>query len=420
MRRPRLNAALAGVIAASVLVPGCSRAQTKSDAPVGSQKPDVRIDLSAHGLPKGFFEADADTKCGNQIIGYRFVVWLDNDTVAVGFNTSPNCRPAPDRKVNGLARIVVFSSSGVVKAERDIPYPADGYGEIVAQGEAGPGPSGTILFRVQSVNLDAEGRNESKSGIVLLDTGLKDVGRLDRFLEQTTFVNHALVFQDGNIRTYSVFDRVPLAQPKQWQQDWPVGARDRKFGEYGVAFMVCQQELRPNEYVSTGIVYAGAKQRCAMTAEGEDRRPWTVPLRDGETASVVGLLADGAVVGNINVKDRNAGKLVLWRKDQPTESLPWIPDKYCGSMQSATADLSRYAAFASDNCNDVAGLMRLLGVGHSATDVGRLMIFDRGSQKAISDRAFPKNARAALCPDGLRYAAFEAGELRIYSLPRAK
>ncbi len=418
MRSSKLNVALAGVIAAGALVPGWSRAQTKSEAAAGAPKPDVRIDLSTHGLPKGFFQPDADTKCGNQIIGYRFVVWLNDDRVAVGFNTSPNCRPSPDRKVNGSARILVFDATGVLKAERDIPYLADGYGELVAQGEAGPGPSGTLLFRVQSVNLDAEGRNESKSGILLFDADLKDVDRLDRFLEQATFVNHALVFQDRNTRTYSVFDRVPLRQPKQWQQDWPVDARDRKFGEHGVAFIVCQQELRPNEYVSTGIVYAGARQRCTMTAEGEDRRPWAVPLRDGETASIVGLLADGTVVGNISVKDSDAGKLVIWRKDQPIETLPWIPDKYCGSVESGTANMSRYAVFASDNCHDVGGLLRILGVGHSTTDSGRLMIFDRESQNAITDRTFPKNARAALSPDGLRCATFEAGQLRIYSLPR--
>lgn len=420
MLSPKLNVALLGVIAASVLAPGCSRAQTKTEADAGAPKPEVRIDLSAHGLPKGFFQPDADTKCGNQIIGYRFVVWLNDDRVAVGFNTSPNCRPSPDTKVNGSARIIVFSATGVVHAERDIPYLADGYGELVAQGEAGPGPSGTLLFRIQSVNLDAEGRNESKSGILLLDDDLKDLGRLDRFLEQTTFVTHALVFQDRNTRAYSIFDRVPLAQPKQWQQDWPVDARDRKFGDRGVAFMSCQQELRPNEYVSTGIVYAGAKHRCTMTAETEDQRPWTVALRDGETASIVGVLADGAVVGNINVKDSSAGKLVIWQKDKPMETLPWIPTTYCGSVEGATADMSRYAVFASDNCHDMGGLMRLLAVGHSASDVGRLMIFDRKSEKAITDRTVAKNARAALSPDGQRYASFEDGELRIYALPKPK
>jgi hypothetical protein len=34
------------------------------------------------------------------------------------------------------------------------------------------------------------------------------------------------------------------------------------------------------------------------------------------------------------------------------------------------------------------------------------------------NQRFPKNGRAALSPDGLHYASFEAGELRIYSLPK--
>ena len=127
--------------------------------------------------------------------------------------------------------------------------------------------------------------------------------------------------------------------------------------------MVCQQELRPNEYVSTGVVYAGAKQRCTMKAEADDGQVWTVPLRDSETASIVGLLSDGSVLGNINVKGSNAGQLVIWKRGQPIETLRWVPDKYCGSVESATADISRYAAFASDNCNDLGGLFRILGIG---------------------------------------------------------
>src|SRR5947209_2823571 len=195
MRTTRMNVALAGVIAASLQLPGLSSGQTKHyGAAVGEPKPDVQVDLIARGLPKAFFQHDADAKCGNQIIGYRFIVWLNDDRVAVGFNTSPNCRLSPNRKVNGSARVLVFTARGILKAERDIPYPADGYGEVVAQGEAGSGPSGTLLFRMQSVNLDEGGRNQSESGILLLDAELKDVGRIDRFLEQTTFVGHALVF----------------------------------------------------------------------------------------------------------------------------------------------------------------------------------------------------------------------------------
>ena len=194
----RLSVIVQLVIASSLLA-GCSSIQKSSSSEqtdIGPP-PDVHVALNGYGLPAGFFQPDADTKCGSQIIGYRFVVWLNDETVAVGFNVSPNCRQSPDRKVDGLARILVFNSSGVLKAKRDLPYLADGNGELVAQGEARTGPDGTLLFRIESVNIDEKGRNESKSGIRLLDSNLKDVAELDEFLEQTTFVKNALVFQKG-------------------------------------------------------------------------------------------------------------------------------------------------------------------------------------------------------------------------------
>jgi hypothetical protein len=383
------------------MLSGCSPAKSTKEPPA-----DVSVNLSAHGLPKGFFQADAE-KCAHEIISYRFVVWLDNESVAVGFNTSPNCRMSPGRKVDGLARVLVFSLTGELKANRDIPYLADGNGELVAEGEASAGPGGTILFRVESVNLDPEGRQESKSGVLLLDPKLQDVARIDRLLEQVTFVDHALVFQQGftlgQLRTYDILDGSPPSEKRQWRQDWPVNARDRKFGEHGLAYMVCQQELRPNDYVATGVVYAGAKQRCTLTVEGEDRNAWSASLRDGETAEVLALLADGSVLGQVRGKESNAGQLVIWRKDQTAEVLPWVPKGLCASLQSATADISRYAAFAT--CDD-------------QSDHGRWIVFDRRSQTPIADHAFPKNGRAALSPDGMRYATFESGELRIYSLPK--
>lgn len=403
INRPHWKATLTvSVVVIGCLLFGCLRTHTKAEPePV----PDIRIDLSTLGLPRGFFSIKDEGP--RTVIGYRFVVWLNPDEVVVGFNTSPNSRVAPDRKVDGSARLLLFRLNGELKAKRDITYLADGYGEIVAEGEAREGPKGTLLFRIQSVNLDKQGRNESKSGVLLLDADLKDVARIDRFLEQTTFAHHALVFQEGftlgQLRTYDVLDGSPPLQVRRWQQDWPTDARDRKFGDRGLAYMVCQQELRPNEYVSTGVVYAGAKQRCKMIAQ-EDKDKWDVSLKDGETAVIVGLLADGSVVGQISgsEKGNNAGKLVIWKKDKTIEPLPWIPRHDCGSVQSAATDMSRYAAFVT--CVE-------------DSDSGRLIVFDRRSPTPLLNRRFPRNGRAALSPDGLRYASFESGELRIYSLP---
>lgn len=382
----------------------CSKARSKTEPePV----PDTRVDLSAQGLPKDFFSFRDEGP--RTIIGYRFVVWLNPDEVVVGFNTSPHSRVAPDRKVDGSARLLVFRLKGQLKCKRDIAYLADGYGVIVAEGEATAGPRGTLLFRIQSVNLDQEGRHESKSGVLLLDASLKDIALIDRFLEQTSFVDHALVFQQGftlgQSRTYDILNGSLPLQSERWQQDWPIDARDRKFGEHGLAYVACQQELKPNEYVSTRLVYAGAKQRCKMTVEGENKSTWEISLKDGETAVVVGLLADGSVVAQISgtEKGNNSGQLVVWKKDKPGELLPWIPREECGSVESATTDMSRYAAFAT--CDD-------------RSDTGRWIVFDRTSQTPIVNRRLPKNARAALSPDGLHYATFESGQLYIYSLPK--
>lgn len=394
----------AGIVAIACVLFGCSRAHTASEL---EPAPEVRIDLSPLGLPKNFFSTRDESP--RLIIGYRFVVWLNSDEVAVGFNTSPDSRVEPDRKVDGSARLLVFSVDGKLKAKRDISYLADGYGELVADGEATAGPRGTLLFRMQLVNLNRDGTSKSKSGVLLLDTNLQEVARIDRFLEQTTFSNRALVFQEGftlgQSRTYDVLDGSPPLQTERWRQDWPIDARDRKFGEHGLAYMICQQEVRPNEYVSSGVVYAGAKQRCTMIAEAEDRTSWEVSLKDGETATIVGLLANGSVVGQISGTEKgdNAGQVVIWNKGKTTELLPWIPRNDCGSVQSATTDMSRYAAFAM--CDD-------------RRDSGRWIVFDRRSSTPLVNRPFPKNGRAALSPDGLRYASFESGELRIHSLPQ--
>jgi hypothetical protein len=417
------------VVAISVgcnLIAGCGLAQehrSPSQVDVGPAA-SVRVPLKKFGLPDGFFQPGADTKCSDQIIGYRFVVWLDRQSVAVGFNTSPNCRQSPDRAVSGVLRVLVFDPAGTLKVSRNIPYLADGNGELVADGEAMQGPDGTLLIRIESVNLDSNGRHESKSGVLLLDAKLAEVLKLDGFLEQTTFASHELVFQDGSTlkgpRTYSIRDGLTAKLIAHRQVDWPAGAMDRKFGERGFAFMQWGQELHPGEYTATNVVHAGAKFRCTLNAQGEDGSVWDFPLQDGETAALVGLLADGSVVGQVHMKNSDASRLVVWRRGAPPEYLSWLPPRYDGEVVSASRDFSRYASFATNDDQPCNPIGKILGAACDEGGDGRWFVFDRHAQVPLVNRVFPKNGRSALSPDGMHYASFEANEIHIYTLDPSK
>jgi hypothetical protein len=287
-----------------------------------------------------------------------------------------------------------------------------------------PGPKDTLLIRIESVNLDKAGRHESKSGVRLLDSNLKDVVQLDGFLEQTTLVDHAIVLQDGftlrGPRTYSILDGPEVNEIAHRQIDWPTGAMDRKFGEHGFAFMLCGQSSRAAEYVASNVVHVGAKLHCVLNAQGEDNRVWTFPLQDGETATLVGLLADGGVVGQVHRNGSNAGQLVLWKKEGHSEVLPWLPSQFSGTIDTATSDFSRYGSFATNDARPCNPIGRILGTQCDDEGDGRWFVFDRRSQTALVNRVFPKNGRAALSPDGLHYGSFESDELRIYTLPISK
>jgi hypothetical protein len=388
-----------------------SRPQVPS-APVIGPEPKIRVELHSQGLPPDFFTSAAE-KCRATIIGYRFVVWLNNEDVAVGFNTSPYCRSASDQKVDGSARILIYDTKGKLKASRDISYLADGYGEIVGDGAATRGPKDTLLFRLSSVNLDPEGQHESPSTVLLLDKNLKEVAHIEQFLEQTTFLDHALVFQKDftltGPRTYTVIDGVPPSETEHWEYDWPVGTLDRKFGEHAIAYINCAQELRPGQYSQSNIIYANAKKRCNVNQLTKGKPGWSSQLYDGETATIIGVLSDGSVLGQVHAHGDNTNHLVIWKHDGTTIQLPWVPSDIEATFQGAADDLTRYAALAIDT--------RWRCAADDECKDSRWIIFDRSSQIAIVNRMLPNNARAALSPDGHHYASFEAGELRIYSLP---
>ena len=248
-----------------------------------------------------------------------------------------------------------------------------------------------------------------------MDAKLKTVAKIDGFLEQTTFVDHALVFQKGftigGPRTYSVLDGAPPTEIQHWSENWPVGTMDRKFGEHQLVYMLCKQELQPGKAVSSNIIYEGVPRHCSMNVETADRANWAVSLKEQGSAAIVGTLNDGSVAGEINLQGVPAGRLVIWRKDETTEVLPWIPADYSGEIESGTASMSRYAAYASNDSRECIEFEK--GCSTNA----HWFIFDRQAKLPIVNRNFPRNGRAALSPDGRHYASFDSGELHIYSLP---
>jgi hypothetical protein len=180
--------------------------------------------------------------------------------------------------------------------------------------------------------------------------------------------------------------------------------------------MLCGQELRPGEYTSTNVINVGAKFRCALNALDEAGGAWTFQLEDGETAALVGLLADGSVIGQVRRKNSNAGRHVVWRKGGNSEVLPWLPPQFEGTVDTTTSTFSRYASFATNDARPCNPIGKLIGMTCDEGGDGRWFVFDRRSQIPLVNRVFPKNGRAAISPDGTHYATFEANELRIYSL----
>jgi hypothetical protein len=362
--------------------------------------PETRVSLEQFGLASDYRRFD-DDDCGSHVIGYRFVVWLPRDLVAVGFNTSPSCRAHPDERVlDGRARVLLFDTKGNVKARRDIAYDADGGDELVAPGEAGQGPGGTLLFRIE----EAAG---SKSGVLLLDDSLKDVIRIDRFLERADFYTHELSFQDGftwsGPRTYDLLEGSKAGETREVTHDWPSGTMDREVGTYGDAFVSCKQELRPGQWVDTNILYGGAHRRCALNVIGLRGDAWSASLPDDQVAEIVGVRADGSAVGIVRAP-KAADRLVVWKPTGSAAPLAWFPSGYDTKLIGAADGMERYLGrgeFCESGC-------RRTGT--------RWMIFDAKEQKALVDRTTRENSPMALSLDGLHYASFEAGELRIYSL----
>lgn len=394
----------------AILLPAFVGCRSSSPA---APAPDVHIRLGSYGLPADYARFDGGD-CTSHVIGYRSVVWLSPDRVAVAFNTSPSCRVHSDHELTrGVLRLLVFNARGELKTERDLPYAPDGGQEIIADGEIGQGPGGTLLIRIE----EARG---AKSGVRLLDDQLHDADQMDRFMETRSVIDHSLVFQEGLVshgpRTYDVFDETPLRQIRRVAVDWPTGSMGERVGARASAYVLCTQELVPGEYKFTNVIYSGAHRRCEVKVETADGARWAAALKQDEVAELLGTLDDGELAAIVR-GPRKPEELVLWSKSSPVQLLPWFPGGYETKLDSVAGMMDRYVGVGARDDGPLCGAV---GISCGEKAPRRLMIFDRCSKTPLVDRTFGSSSRAGLAPDGAHYATFESGELRIYSLSGAR
>ena len=408
-------------------ITSCSPAQQKPLNDEIGPKPYLQLSLKAQGLPDQFFGEGYDTKCSTHIIGYRFVVWLDAENVAVGFNTSPNCRQDKSKPVNGVLHIVVIDLQGNIKASHDVNYTADGYNEIVADGEASQGPDSTLLVRLQSVNLNESGSQESESAILLLDKHLNEVAKVNKFMEKMTLTQHALVFAQPTTFTvgmptvngplaYSILSGTPLKEIWHKELHSIPGAMSTAFGEHSFAFTYCEQEVEEGKYKALNGTVDGAKRRCSLNVLEPDDSTWSKPFQDDESAELLGIFSDKDVIGLAHKMNHPGDKLVIWSKSAAPIELPWIPDQYHGDAVNFTKDLKRYSVYAMNDSNQCNALTRIFSGPCKDNGDQLWFVFDRAVKNQIVRRAIRMNSRAALSPDGSHYASFEDGQLKIYLL----
>jgi hypothetical protein len=365
--------------------------------PDSGPSPSIRLSLEKFGLAANYMRHD-DDDCTAHVIGYRFIVWLDSNVVVVGFNTSPDCRVGEKPVAGGILRLLAFDQQGKLIRQRDLPYDADGGDELVAPGEAMLGPGDTLLVRLEE-------SKSSKSGLLQVDKNLNDVLRIDRFIETRSVMDRSIVFQEGFVlhgpRIYDVYDGSPLAQASRITADWPAGTMDQRVGAKGITYSLCEQELSPEKYSSTNVIYSGAHRRCTLTVQNEDSSSWHAKLLQDQVVQILGTFTDGTVAGIVR-HSKMPDRMMLWNPKGQSEELPWFQLGYDTTLLGEAREMNRYIGLGGRMEKEKAK--------------SRLMIFERKLQAPLVDRAFPNGARASLSPDGRKYATFDSGQLQIYSL----
>jgi hypothetical protein len=167
-----------------------------------AQQRSAPINLTKFGFPPATKAWNRDA-CNTPYRGYHSVEWLDDQNLAVVFNTTPVCPyDAKESSISGNARVVVLTADGKLEAERDIPYVADLWDLETPGSGLAIGPADTILVILSGVPWETV---PNADGMVQVFT--RDLQPVQEILTETasttmqykTFTHFGLHFKDVTI-----------------------------------------------------------------------------------------------------------------------------------------------------------------------------------------------------------------------------
>jgi hypothetical protein len=375
----------------------------------GEEKPRVAVSLRQYGLPVDVFERERPGNCQFQYQTYRFVHWLRQDVVAVGFSESPSCSRT-SQHIAGRLKVITFRNTGEKLAEMELGYES-GDGQFLSMN------TGVWAGPVGSLAIETVASTDSSSKLNLFTSDLRPLKEIPLppgvGFQGVTFSDHALILrryqQDTEEISYEFIRGAPLES-----SSWGIKTEAREslsFGEDTAAWNHCDMKFKTEVSGNTTVSQLDGAPRCRLEVALRVGSPWSVDLKGGDMADILAVLRDGRVVAELGNPDTHRRTLMCFGPDK-REDLPWEnPSGHDPLLAGTTEDFSRYAAFQTNDNALCEGLGKLCSAN------GTFLIWDKLKKEPILRRTFPKNGRAELAPDGRSYASFESGEMRFYDVP---
>jgi len=287
-----------------------------------AQQRTAPMDLTKFGFPPASRAWNPDA-CDSPYRGYHWVEWLDDQHLAVVFNTTPVCMPdGKDPFISGNARVVVLTAAGKLEAERDIPYVADVWDSKTPGSGLAIGPGDTILVIVHGVPW---ANVPNADGMVRVLT--RDLQPVQDILTETpstemvykTFTHYGLHFKDVAI------DRKTVV----FSEDTGIGKPQKCLLFAGIPLKQvadCGSDvMRENLYSEAPYPISGNEIPTAFLGRSTDQsRSAVFSVKDRPLCDLAGAFCPGR--GTLVVYETRTRKPLFSRKYSVDAALAFSPD----------------------------------------------------------------------------------------------